>query len=166
MGRSKVYIISGTLGAGKTTVSKLLAQKMNNNALIHADIFMNTMLIEHGSLPWEKRLEFVWTNVISTAKNALKLNLDVVIEGVVEDELPQLKEAFEDYDIYYCILIADEASLEARIKVRGDHELISRSIEVLKNYQTSSERKRYIIDTSQLDPEEVLQKIAQLAPVN
>ncbi len=164
MKKLKVYIISGTLGAGKTTVSRLLAKQLKDAALIRADLFLDDMLVNPQNPAWEARLAFVWSNVIFTAKNALDLNLDVIIDGVVEQEFPLLQEAFENYDLYYCILVADEAILTKRLEARGQTEMLERSIKVLKQFRAEPEKQEYLIDTSHLAPTQVLRCITDLLP--
>jgi broad-specificity NMP kinase len=165
MQKPKVYIISGTLGAGKTTVSKLLAAQLQDVALIRADLFLDDMLINSQNPSWERRLSFVWTNVIFTAKNAFDLGLSVVIDGVVEDEFPLLFESFNDYEIYYCILVANEPVLKDRLKKRGDQAMINRSLAVLRLYQADAQKQPYLLDTSHVSPAAVVHLIRGLPRV-
>ena len=44
---------------------------------------------------WEDILRFNWDCIISTAQRALQDNLDVVIDYVIEDELPRVRELAE-----------------------------------------------------------------------
>lgn len=164
MEKPKIYIISGTLGAGKSTVAKLLAKKLQDSVLISADIFMD-MLQDEKNPAWEERLKFMWENVICVAKNALTFDLDVVIEGVVEDEFPLLQEEFKDYEIHYHILVADRETLSLRIHERGDSDMVKRSMDVLSQLKKDPQKSPHLIDTSNRRPEEVVSLIMNTNPL-
>lgn len=161
--KNKVYLISGTLGTGKSTVTKLLLDRLANAVRIEADDYLHDTE-NRNDMNWEDRLEYMWSKVISTATANLNNGKNVVIDGLVEDELPQLAEAFRDQDLYYCILVADEDVLVQRIKGRGDTHSIERSMEVLRQFISDPEKKPYLIDVSHLTPNQVLEKILELKP--
>lgn len=162
--KNKVYLISGTLGTGKSTVTKLLADRLANAVRIEADDYLHDTE-NRSDMNWEDRLEHMWSEVISTATAYLNDGKNVVIDGLVEDELPQLTEAFRDQDLHYCILVADENVLIQRIESRGDKHSIERSMEVLKQFINDPAKKPYLIDVSHLTPNQVLGRILELEPV-
>lgn len=155
MKKNKIFIISGTLGAGKSTVSKLLAKQLNTSVLIETDVFLN--MLQNDEVPaWENRLQFMWESTIAVAKNAVSLDLNVVIDGVVEEEFPMLLQAFEGHETHYHILIADEETLVKRITDRGDTEYVQRSMDVLQSFKKDPLKAPYFVDTSHHNPQEVL----------
>lgn len=162
--KNKVYLISGTLGTGKSTVTKLLVDRLANAVRIEADDYLHDTE-NRSDMNWEDRLEHMWSEVISTATAYLNDGKNVVIDGLVEDELPQLTEAFRDQDLHYCILVADENVLIQRIEGRGDKHSIERSMEILKQFINDPAKKPYLIDVSHLTPNQVLERILELDSV-
>ena len=67
---------------------------------------------------WEDILRFNWDCIIATADRALRQDLDVVIDYVIEDELPRVRELAEkDHAVlYYIVLTADAREIERRMK--------------------------------------------------
>ncbi len=162
--KNKVYLISGTLGTGKSTVTKLLVDRLANAVRIEADDYLHDTE-NRSDMNWEDRLEHMWSEVISTATAYLNDGKNAVIDGLVEDELPQLTEAFRDQDLHYCILVADENVLIQRIEGRGDKHSIERSMEILKQFINDPAKKPYLIDVSHLTPNQVLERILELDSV-
>ena len=143
-----------------STVSKLLASRMGNAKLIKADIYLNAT--DASGMDWGMRLEEMWSNTIKEAKAALSNYKDVIIDAVIEDELPLLKKTFKGLDIYYCILIASEEELYSRILLRGDPNLVSRSLVLLKQFNTDPKKKPYLLDTTGLSIAKVVNKVIDL----
>ena len=79
---------------------------------------------------WEDILRFNWDCIIATAQRALQDGLDVVIDYVIEDELPRVRELAEKNRalLYYIVLTADADEIEKRIRRRGDVDLIGRAL--------------------------------------
>lgn len=81
-----VWIISGPLGIGKSSVSRLIKKKLGNCIRIEGDYFFLQM---EGikNVQWEERIKITWENVLSTINNYIEHGFDnFVIDFVVEDE--------------------------------------------------------------------------------
>lgn len=96
-----IYFFSGPCGCGKTTLSKAFAKKLVNEFgkeqvyIIHGDDIRggfvdsdNSGKYSEGKLSWEEILGFNWECILQMTENALKRGLDVIIDYVIEDELP------------------------------------------------------------------------------
>ena len=101
----KIIFISGACGSGKSTFADALARHLVRQDhktvyVIHGDDFHSGFrkpeekgdFFVNGQASdqvlWEDILRFNWDCIISTAQRALQDNLDVVIDYVIEDELP------------------------------------------------------------------------------
>lgn len=82
-----VYLISGPLGVGKTTVTRALHKTLSDSVLIEGDMFLHA-LAGRDELPWEKKLELSWQEILAHTKEGVQENHVVVIDFVVEEELP------------------------------------------------------------------------------
>ena len=177
----KIIFVSGACGSGKTTFSELMARRTANEAgrfayIIHGDDFHRGFIEpERASEPedndsffkggqpsdtvlWEDILRFNWDCIISTAERALKDGLDVVIDYVIENELPRVKQLADKHgaELYYIVLTADAAELEKRIRSRGDTDMIERALFLKKELESAPSNKGHILDTTDRAPADIV----------
>ena len=112
------------------------------------DFFVNGQASDQ--VLWEDILRFNWDCIISTAQRALQDNLDVVIDYVIEDELPRVRELAEKnrVPLYYIVLTADAEEIERRIRERGDVDLIERALFLKKKLENMQENQGHIYDNT------------------
>ncbi len=163
--------ISGPCGSGKTTLSADLAAHLSRQqggrqvCLLHGDDFQ-AALVGSGSspaaLPWEDVLRFNWDCLISAAGHALQRGLDVVIDYVVEDELPRLQGLAREHgaSLRYAVLMAPEEVLRQRLKQRGDAWLIPRTLALREKLCSAPENQGHIVEN--MDGEAALQTVMQI----
>lgn len=136
---ARIWCISGPCGSGKTTLSAALAELLSRQqggrqvCLLHGDDFHRALVGDERSpaaLPWPQVLRFSWDCLLSVAGYALEAGLDVVIDYIVEDELPRLQQLAQAHDaaLYYAVLLAPEAVLRQRLTARGDAHLTQRAL--------------------------------------
>lgn len=151
-----VYLISGACGCGKSTLAKSLSKESERTFFIEGDI-LSGFFCDMGQAPWDERLRITWDNIISLTQNALRNRLNVIIDYVVEDELPRLLQGLKefDYELRYIVLLADEGHIRARIETRGDVELIPRALFLREQLMHTQGNISYILDNTELNTEEV-----------
>lgn len=141
---SNIYVFSGPCGCGKSTLADAYAEHLvsldgtNQVYVIHGDDFhkgfvetkrwIGTPCPEF--LHWPDILRFNWECILSVADKAIGRKLDVIIDYIVEDELPLLKTLAKQNDakLFYVVLTASEEDLLQRLIGRGSSELIDRSL--------------------------------------
>ncbi len=174
----KIIFISGACGSGKSTFTDALARHLVHQDhkivyVIHGDdfhsgfrepeekddFFVNGQASDQ--LLWESILRFNWDCIITTAQRALQDNLDVVIDYVIEDELPRVRELAEKnrVPLYYIVLTADAEEIERRIRERGDVDLIERALFLKKKLENMPENQGHIYDNTRKKPEDVIRDI-------
>ena len=150
----KIIFISGACGSGKSTFADALARHLVRQDhktvyVIHGDDFHSGFrepeekgdFVVNGQASdqvlWEDILRFNWDCIISTAQRALQDNLDVVIDYVIEDELPRVRELAEKNGVplYYIVLTAEAEEIERRIRERGDVDLIERALFLKRSWK-------------------------------
>ena len=146
---ANIYFISGPCGCGKSTLTDALAdymvkvEKQPRVYVIHGDDYHHGFvgmyeedpdLTDISPLSWTEVLKFNWECIIDVAGKALVRGLDVVIDYVVEDELPLLQKLAKEHEakLYYLVLTASEDAIRQRIEKRGDMEMVERAL-FLKN---------------------------------
>ncbi|MFD2611627.1 AAA family ATPase [Paenibacillus gansuensis] len=155
-----VYLISGPLGVGKSTVSKTLANAMNQCVLIEGDLLLHVYRGETEP-PWEERLRLAWLNIVAVTRNFLLNGLDVVIDFVVEDELQWFTNQLSDLEVtlHYIVLHAAPDNLTARLYQRGDAQSIHRSLFLRNKLMASPTNEPFLLDTDGKNPVELAEEI-------
>ncbi|MFS0728198.1 AAA family ATPase [Paenibacillus sp. 1P07SE] len=155
-----VYLISGPLGVGKSTISKTLANTMQQCALIEGDLLLH---MYHGETepPWEDRLRLAWLHIAAVTRNLVREGLDVVIDFVVEDELSWFCDQIADLDgaLHYVVLHAEPGTISARLDKRGDPESIHRSLFLRNKLMASPNNQPFLLDAGSKQPDELAQDI-------
>ena len=174
----KIYFISGPCGCGKTTLADALARHLVRESgrtvyLIHGDDFHQgfTEPEDKGNffvdgqasdrVLWEDILRFNWDCIIATADRALRQGLDVVIDYVIEDELPRVQELAESYRaaLYYIVLTADGDEIRKRIRERGDADLLERALFLKGKLEALPENRGHLYNNTGKTPEEAIREI-------
>jgi adenylate kinase family enzyme len=109
-----VIFISGTPGAGKSTVSKALAEKFPKSAYISVDE-MRQMILGGNIAPWEdtdgSQYKLIEKNFLDITQNFLQEGYVVIIDDVIGDE--QVKRYQEQKELFIMEIQEDQ------IKDRG-----------------------------------------------
>ena len=174
----KIIFVSGPCGSGKSIFADAYARHLvkcghKTVYVIHGDDFHGGFVEPEekddffadgqASDPvlWEDILRFNWDCIIATAQRALQENLDVVIDYVIEDELPRVRELAEknQASLYYIVLTADADEIEKRIRSRGDVDMIDRALFLKKKLDAMPENRGHLYNNTGKTPEEVIREI-------
>ena len=180
---ASIYFISGPCGCGKTTLTNALAEHMvkvekrRQVYVIHGDDFHQgfvTRAYEEGDfwadgqatnqLEWLEILRFNWECIIDVAGKALARGLDVLIDYVVEEELPLLQKLAKQYDakLHYLVLTASEESITKRIQERGDMEMVERALFLKNKLDHLPENQGHLYDNTGKPVDQEVTEIMQI----
>lgn len=159
---SKLYIITGPAGVGKSTISRKIAEKSNNSVLIEGDEIYHQVV--GGYVPaWKEgnHLEIFWKICINTIKTYLENDYDVVFNYIINPEnLEKIKLAFSDFSIKFTVLMVDEKNLILRDSLRDeDCQMKERCVILLNNFKNRNYNENNILDTSNLSVEDSVNTI-------
>ncbi len=178
-----IYFISGPCGCGKTTLTDALAkymvtvEKRKQVYVIHGDDFHQGFVLrlyeegpfwEDGQaadrIEWQEILKFNWECIIDMAAKVLKRGMDVLIDYIVEDEMPLLKTLSIEYNagLHYLVLTAAEDEIKKRIEMRGDTEMVERALFLKKKLENTAENRGHIYDNTGKSIEQETKEIAAL----
>lgn len=176
---NQIYLFSGPCGCGKSTLAAAFAKHLVNECgkkqvyLIHGDDFQGGFVEPEDkgaffvggtagdALAWDRILKFNWDCILSVAAMALEKGLPVVIDYVVEDELPLVEQlaAQSGAQLYYVVLTASEETIRRRIIQRGDTDLLERAVFLKRKLEKMPENQGFLFDNTDKTPE---REIAEL----
>ncbi len=159
-----IYLFSGPCGCGKTTLTEACAKTLDAPAyIIHGDDLQAGFVTpEHAEGPsWPDILAFNWACILANARCALQLGVDVVIDYVVEDELPLVRSLAVELGttLYYIVLTASEDTLRNRLQERGDAWLTDRALFLKAKLDTMPENQGHLYDITGMSVEQELQEL-------
>ena len=176
---SSIYFFSGPCGCGKSTLAEVFAKYLVNEGgkpqvyLIHGDDFHAGFVeTDHKGeffangqasdlILWQDILKFNWDCILTVARKVLAKGLDVVIDYVIEEELPLVQELAKEFDatLYYVVLTATEETIRQRITERGDVEMIERALFLKSKLDNLPENQGHLFDNTE---KTVLQEVKDL----
>ncbi len=173
---NNIYLFSGPCGCGKSSLANAYAKHLVEKRVrrqvyvLHGDDFHAGFVeakrddapfvddLAAHKLEWEDILPFNWHCLLTVAGFALDKHLDVVIDYVVEDELPLAEALARRYHakLYYVVLTASREAIAARITQRGDTELIERALFLKSKLDAMPESQGHLLDNTFLPVEQVI----------
>lgn len=159
-----IYVFSGPCGCGKTTLATAFARQHTAPVyLIHGDDYQAGFFTpEHAEAPsWPDILHFNWACILTNARHALQLDVDVIIDYVIEDELPLLQTLARETGgkLHYIVLTASEETIQQRLTQRGDKWLIERALFLKKKLDALPENQPFLLDVTDMTAAQALSKI-------
>jgi cytidylate kinase len=154
-----IYIISGPVGVGKSTITTELAKLSPTRVRIEGDLLLAAL--DEKDVTWEEKLKLCWQNIVAVTRNIVDLGFDVVIDFVLEDEIHWFSENISDkiVNLKYFVLIAEKEIIIDRITKQGDNKSVERATELLNIFTNSDRHKEYLIDTTNRTIDDIVKSI-------
>lgn len=153
-----IIFINGSFNSGKSTVARLLAQRIKNTAVVEIESF-------HEFIPWMPINESVLINLenaVLVIKNFVKRGFNVIVPySLSEQNYKYLMEKLEDLneDLRFFTL---NPEIEEILKNRGNGELSKEDQERIRYYYSKGTNKPSfgeVINNTFQKPEETLEEI-------
>lgn len=170
---TRIFVVSGTQGAGKTTVSAALARRFDRGVHLSGDV-LHKMIVsggqwpdagavrrETGAVPGEAgaQLRLRLHHACLLARSFYAQRFTVVIDDIIfGDRMTELFDDLGDLPLHIVMLVPDVATVRAREQSRGtelwrEWEWLSESI------MRSEPRIGLWLDTSELTHEQTVDAI-------
>jgi broad-specificity NMP kinase len=153
-----LYLISGTMGVGKTTTCQVLKSKLNNCVFLDGDWCWDM----HPFQVTEETKQMVLENICFLLNNFLKCSAyeNIIFcwvmheQAIIDDIVAQLDTS--NCKVHFVSLVCSEQVLQARLRKDVDagirtEDVILRSIERIPLYEKLNTTK---IDVSEITPEQ------------
>lgn len=170
-----IYVISGPCGCGKSTFADAFAGHLIATEqkwqvyVIHGDDFHKGFIETSkrlgpslpGFLYWPDILAFNWECILNVADHALKKGLDVIIDYVVEDELPLLIQLASKHQakLFYIVLTAPNDTLIERLRKRGSEDLIERSLFLKEKLDHAADNQGHLLNNGSSSISQVISEM-------
>ena len=159
---SKLYIITGAPGVGKSTISREIAKSSPKSALIEVDTIYSFVCGGYESA-WKEgnHLEVFWENCIDIIKNFLSKGYDVIFNYIIyKQTLEKLQQEFKEVETKFVVLTTDEKTITERDKTRPeDCQMKERSVLILNKMKALNYNQSNILDTTKLNVKETVKTI-------
>ena len=146
-----LYVITGPAGR--------LAEKKKKSVLLEGDEIYHHVIGSYIS-PWKEgnHLDVFWKVVLETINIYLENGYDVIFNYIVgEKDLVILQERFCEYKIKFIVLMANENTVVKRdLERQEDCRMGKRAIELLQNFRNKEIERKYIIETDNLNIDEII----------
>ncbi|MBQ4271568.1 MAG: AAA family ATPase [Clostridiales bacterium] len=159
-----LYVITGPAGAGKSTVSKKIAEASARSALIEGDDLYGQIVGGYVD-PWKEGnyLDTFWRLSLSSIRVYLEDGFDVVFNYIISpQQLDMIKAEFKDTKIRFAVLMMDEKTVLERDSRRPEeYQMKERCIVLLNEFKEHHYKGDHILDTSDLTVEETVSRIME-----
>lgn len=156
-----IIFINGSINAGKSTVAKLLSEKMKNTAVVEVDRF-------HEFIPWMPVAESVLINLenaVLVIKNFYKRGFNVIVPYPLSKTnydylMEELKDIAPDISIFTL-----NPEIEEVLKSRGERKLTEAEKEKIKyHYSIGINNPAFgkVINNTDQAPAETVESILSL----
>ncbi|MBS5939772.1 AAA family ATPase [Clostridium sp.] len=154
-----LYLISGTMGVGKTTTCQIMKKKLNSSVFLDGDWCwdMDPFIVNDETKKMViNNICFLLNNFIETSVYENIIFCWVMHEqSIIDDILARLNT--ENCNLHLISLVCDKESLKNRLEKDIDkgvrtEDIINRSLERLKLYENLLTQK---VDVSRVTPREV-----------
>lgn len=158
----KLYLITGPAGVGKSTISKLLAERKDKCALIEGDDIYH--FVKGGYVSsWKdgNHLGVFWENCLDIINNFLNNDYDVVFNYIIKKkDLDMIRKSFPSIEIKFVLLLADNETLINRDNLREEDCRMGERVLILKDeFINQNFPEKYILDTTDLSIEDIIREL-------
>lgn len=159
---SKLYLITGPCGIGKSTISKELAFNLEKSVLIEGDDIYHQVVGSYHS-PWHEsnHLDTFWKVCLNMINTYLENDYDVVFNYIItKDNFKLIKQTFQSKDINFTVLLSSLETLLSRDKLRDEDSRMNERCKILLDkFISYNFDKKYILYTDNLSVKETVQAI-------
>lgn len=162
-----IYLITGVMASGKSTVAELLAANIPRCVHLRGDVFRRMIvsgredMSETPSDEALRQLHLRYRLAASAAKQYYENGFSVVLQdNYYGEDLSRMAALFQDYPLHVVVLCPRADVISQREQARGKTGYTGFSVENLyAQFLAETPRMGFWLDTSDLSPEQSVQAI-------
>jgi len=163
--KNQIIILTGPPGAGKSTIGKILASKIEKSAIVSSDDLRD--MVKNGRAEvcgegWEEQLLLGEKNAVCLAKNFYKNGFNVILDDVLlNNKFKFYYENLKSRNLKIFLLLPNKDVLAKRDLERGQCAMKERAILLHDKFSEfiKKEKRFIIIDSSKHTKEETAEEI-------
>ncbi len=158
-----IFLLTGAMAAGKTTVAQRLAQRLDPSVHLRGDLYRRMIVRGRVDMSAEpsaeamRQLRLRYHAAAQTAKQYSAAGFNVVYQDVIiGDVLPEVVALYEDYPLHVFVLCPDPEVIAQRERDRGKTGYGAVSIQQLQQALADTPRIGHWIDSSEHKVEDTI----------
>lgn len=162
-----IYLITGVMASGKSTVAELLASKMEKGVHLRGDVFRRMIVsgrAEMSAQPSDEAIRQLYLRYCLAA-DAAKTYYDNGFSVVLQDnyygeEISRILDMLKDYPVHVIVLCPNVETVKKREKMRGKVGYTGFTVEALyADFMKETPQIGFWLDTSERSPEQSVEDI-------
>lgn len=162
-----IYLITGVMASGKSTVAELLASKMDKGVHLRGDVFRRMIVsgrADMSSQPSDeaiRQLHLRYRLASDAAKTYYDNGFSVVLQdNYYGEEISRILAMLKDYPVHVIVLCPNVETVKKREKMRGKVGYTSFTVEALyPDFMKETPKIGFWLDTSEQSPEQSVEDI-------
>lgn len=167
MAKTAIYVITGVMAAGKSTVAQLLAEKIEKSVHLRGDIFRTMIVSGRAELSSQlsdeavRQLHLRYRLAADAARTYYDYGFSVVLQdNYYGKELPRIVELLGNRTVHVIVLCPTVEAVKRREALRGKVGYIGFGPEDLyTDFMRETPRIGFWLDTSEQSPEQSVEEI-------
>ena len=164
-----IFLITGVMASGKSTVAELLAARMEKGVHLRGDVFRKMIVSGREEMSWAptdeavRQLHLRYRLAADAAKAYYDGGFSVVLQdNYYGEELPRMAERLTGYPVRVIVLCPDIETVKAREAMRVKTGYVNFEVEELyEGFMRGTPRIGFWLDNSKQTPEETAEAILE-----
>lgn len=162
-----IYLITGVMASGKSTVAELFASKMEKGVHLRGDVFRRMIVSGRAEMSAQPSDEAIWQLHLRyrLTADAAKTYYDNGFSVVLQDnyygeEISRILDMLKDYPVQIIVLCPNVETVKKREKMRGKIGYTGFTVEALyTDFMKETPKIGFWLDTSEQSPEQSVEDI-------
>lgn len=162
-----IYLITGIMASGKSTVADLLAAKMEKGVHLRGDVFRRMIVSGRADMSAQpsdeaiRQLHLRYRLAADAAKTYYNNGFSVVLQdNYYGEELSRILAMLKGYPVHVIVLCPNVETVQKREKIRGKVGYTGFTVEALyADFMQKTPKIGFWLDTSEQSPEQSVENI-------